>query len=694
MARDLKQRAMAQPQQTTGKGGDSLAQKVDAMQAQFAAAMPRGKEAVQLIRDAHTCLRMTPKLAECEHTSVLGALMTCAQLGLRPGVLGQAYLLPMYNGKQRRMEAQLIIGYQGLLELIYRSGMVQMVQARRVHENDEFVLEYGLEGDKLIHRPPASGPRGRVVKWYAIARFKDGGYAFTDPVSREEMEAHRDKYAMAKTRDGKIVGPWVTQFDEMADKGLALDTPIPTDGGWSTMGDLSVGDVVFDMNGDRTHVIAKSEVKNIGCYRVTLANGDVVVCDDEHRWLAGIGSNAARDGWKVQTIGEMYAAKQAGKAVTVPVAGAIDLPAVDLPIDPWLLGYWLGDGNSYGAQLTCSADDLTHVAGRVERAGYTIGAIRPDPRSNGRNVTFGVRGGLKKALADAGLITNKHVPDVYLRGSFEQRQALLQGLIDSDGHVSKDRGRVLFCNTNPALIDAVVELAASLGEVPARRWRTTFGFGKRSRHEVVEWQPSVLPATLPRKVKRVRPRKIAAYRSVKSIEPIESVPTQCIAVDSPTHTYLAGRTMVPTHNTVLRRLAKTLPKSPEVAWAIENDGAIRQDYTEHGIEHPVHVDSEVVVEDAPAVEADPKFNVGGGGDTGGGAPVKAPQEQQGAAPAPKHDRANLVDALDAAFTDQKITAQKDRLEWLANLVGDQVTTVDDLTDDEIVGAIDVLNGKK
>lgn len=347
MARDLKQRAMAQPQQA-GKGGDSLAQKVDAMQAQFAAAMPRGKEAVQLIRDAHTCLRMTPKLAECEHTSVLGALMTCAQLGLRPGVLGQAYLLPMYNGKQRRMEAQLIIGYQGLLELIYRSGMVQMVQARRVHENDEFVLEYGLEGDKLIHRPPATGPRGRVVKWYAIARFKDGGYAFTDPMTREEMEAHRDKYAMAK-KDGRVVGPWVTQFDEMADK------------------------------------------------------------------------------------------------------------------------------------------------------------------------------------------------------------------------------------------------------------------------------------------------------------------------------------------TVLRRLAKTLPKSPEVAWAIENDGAIRQDYTEHGIEHPVHVDSEVVVEDAPAVEK----------------PATETQDTDQQEPAaPRHDRGNLVAALDAAFTDQKITGQKDRLEWLANLVGDQVTTVDDLTDDEIFGAIDVLKGKK
>ena len=219
MGKGLAERAQAAPAQNSDtKKPLTLPQKIDRMQREFAMAQPQGMEAVQLIRDAQTVLRQTPKLSECDHTTVLGALMTCAQLGLRPGVLGQAYLLPLWNGRNRRMEAQLILGYQGLLELVHRSDRITMIAARRVYENDEFRLDYGLEEDVLIHRPPVEGPRGRVVKWYAIARFKGGGYAITDPITREEMERHRDQYAMAKKKDGTIVGPWVTQFDEMADK--------------------------------------------------------------------------------------------------------------------------------------------------------------------------------------------------------------------------------------------------------------------------------------------------------------------------------------------------------------------------------------------------------------------------------------------------------------------------------------------
>ena len=671
LGQDLKARAMAEPV-AQEKKAMTLPQKIERMQREFEMAQPKGMEAVQLIRDAQTCVRMTPKLAECEHASVLGSLMTCAQLGLRPGVLGQAYLLPLWNGRNRRFEAQLIIGYQGLLELIYRSDRIAMVQARVVHENDEFALEYGLEQDTLIHRPPATGPRGRAVKYYAIARFKGGGYAITEPRTREDMEQFRDKYAMAKKKDGTIVGPWATQFDEMAKKGLAVDTPIPTDAGWSTMGALTVGDIVLDMHGDRTVVVAKSEVKHIGCYRVTLTNGEQIVCDDEHRWVAAIGSNAARDGWDVFEIADLYKAKQSGQSVSMPVAGALDLPTADLPVDPWLLGYWLGDGSEGNAAFTCSTADLAHVQQRITAAGYTIGGVWPDKRSGGRTVQFGVRGGLKKALADLGVLGAKHVPAEYLRGSISQRQALLQGLIDSDGHVEKRRGRVMFDNTNPRLVDAVVELAASLGQVPNRSMRQARGFGRTVECGHVEWQPSIVPATLPRKVERIRPRELRTYRAVKSIERVDSVPTQCIAVDSPTRTYLAGATMVPTHNTMLRELAKTLPKSPEVQRAITHDGAVRQDYSAGGIDaRPDYIDGSV----EPDVETQ-------------GADEPQPADEP---PAPV-DRDSLEAALQAAFADQAMLDPKEQLEWLANLVTDKVEAIKDLTDAEIENAIAVLSG--
>ncbi|GIH69483.1 recombinase RecT [Sphaerimonospora thailandensis] len=189
-------------------------------QADFQAAMPRGIEAAQLIRDAMTCLRATPKLAECYAPSILGGLMTCAQLGLRPGVagLGHAWLLPMWNGKEGRRDATLIIGYRGYVELGYRHDKVVSIASRVVYSNDRFRLAYNLDGDVLEHEPYVDGPRGEPRLYYALARLQ-GGYALTEPWTQADMAAHRDRYAMAK-KDGQVIGPWAdpAQFVEMARK--------------------------------------------------------------------------------------------------------------------------------------------------------------------------------------------------------------------------------------------------------------------------------------------------------------------------------------------------------------------------------------------------------------------------------------------------------------------------------------------
>ena len=100
----------------------SLANQIQSMEKQFALAMPKGMEAQQLVRDALTCLRQTPDLALCTPASVLGSLMTCAQLGLRPGVLGHAYLLPFYDKRAGGKVAQLVVGYQGWWSLHTEAG--------------------------------------------------------------------------------------------------------------------------------------------------------------------------------------------------------------------------------------------------------------------------------------------------------------------------------------------------------------------------------------------------------------------------------------------------------------------------------------------------------------------------------------------------------------------------------------------
>lgn len=217
--------------------GQSLAQQIRGMESQFALAMPKGAEAAQLVRDALTVLRGTPKLAECEAATVLGGLMTCAQLALRPGVLGQAWLLPFYSTKNRRMEAQLIIGYKGLIALAHRSGQIKSLIARTVYSNDTFEIDYGLE-DKLVHRPTLVGDKGDPLGYYAVAKFTTGGHAFIF-VNHDDMIAHKNRFAMAKTREGQVVGPWA---DESSFEGMAHKTCVRELSKWMPQAtDLATG---------------------------------------------------------------------------------------------------------------------------------------------------------------------------------------------------------------------------------------------------------------------------------------------------------------------------------------------------------------------------------------------------------------------------------------------------------------------
>lgn len=176
------------------------------MEKEFAAAMPKGSEAAQLIRDAMTAMRKTPKLLECKPFTVFGALMTAAQLGLRPNVLGQCYVIP-YGG-----EAQFQIGYQGLIELAHRSGRVLSIVARTVYENDYFELEYNVDKDVMVHKPTLDGDPGKPRFYYARATLTDGGYQMTNPMTHAQMEAFRRKYSKASN------SPWNTEFEAMAHK--------------------------------------------------------------------------------------------------------------------------------------------------------------------------------------------------------------------------------------------------------------------------------------------------------------------------------------------------------------------------------------------------------------------------------------------------------------------------------------------
>ena len=346
-------------------------------------------------------------------------------------------------------------------------------------------------------------------------------------------------------------------------KALALDTPIATPSGWASMGDLRPGDVVFGAQGQPVSVVYASPIM-VGrrCYEVVFDDGEVIVADADHKWtLERQDGSGRRRRVETLTTDEMLRvgvsrAQSNGRnrfTFAVPLAGALDLPDRDLPVDPYVLGVWLGDGNSRAASLSVGDQDLDEMRRLLGACGLETGATRertcwrvaswkPGERTRGR----GIRAGLRSL----GLIANKHIPPAYLRASTAQRLALLQGLMDTDG--GAESGSVAsFCSAGPDLAGQVHELAASLGYRPRVRQHT------RGHWRVdVQCYRETTVFRLPRKTAALRSRSDAgarpfrnARRSIVAIRETASVPVRCIGVDAGDHLYLAGRAMIPTHNT-------------------------------------------------------------------------------------------------------------------------------------------------
>jgi recombination protein RecT len=195
-----------------------------AIKSQIALALPKHVTADRLARIALTEVRKVPKLAKCDQTSFLGAIMQCAALGLEPGgALGHCYLIPFENRRENRTEVQFIVGYRGMLDLARRSGQILSLEARAVYAKDHFEVELGLDS-KIVHKPAwGEADRGKLTFVYAVAKLKDGGVQF-EVMSAAEIEAIRDKsqgYVVAKkyAKEGQLPNsPWATNFDEMAKK--------------------------------------------------------------------------------------------------------------------------------------------------------------------------------------------------------------------------------------------------------------------------------------------------------------------------------------------------------------------------------------------------------------------------------------------------------------------------------------------
>jgi recombination protein RecT len=176
----------------------------------IAALLPKHLPPDKVIKLVLSAASRTPDLLECDANSILLAAMQSAALGLEPNTpLQQAYLVPYWNKKTGRKEAQFIPGYRGLITLAIQSGEIRSVQARAIYEKDSYSVRYGLD-ETIEHTPFLGGDRGPLVAVYSVAVFANGAKTF-DFMTRDEVERIK---AASKAK----VGPWVDHFDEMAKK--------------------------------------------------------------------------------------------------------------------------------------------------------------------------------------------------------------------------------------------------------------------------------------------------------------------------------------------------------------------------------------------------------------------------------------------------------------------------------------------
>ncbi len=355
-------------------------------------------------------------------------------------------------------------------------------------------------------------------------------------------------------------------------KALAIDTPIPTPGGWRVMGELRPGDEVFDEYGRPTTVTAATSIMwNRPCREVVFSDGQVITADVAHRWLT-LSKSERKHGkpGSVRTTGEIAQTLRAREEWNhhIPLAGPVQYPRQLLPIDPYVLGIWLGDGTSTKAEVTVGAGD-EQILDEIKEAGYAVwhatsprafrigglsrrhvGRIR-DPLTG----QFVMDDSLSSELRALDLMGNKYVPEMYLRSAYDQRLSLLQGLMDSDGYID-DIGRCEFISIRERLSDAVFELAASLGLRPVKRKKRVTLYGVECAPGFqVKFTPDFPVFRLARKAaKTKRTGKFHRFRSVVAVREVEPRPVKCIQVSNPAGLFLAGPSFIPTHNSSLGRL--------------------------------------------------------------------------------------------------------------------------------------------
>jgi replicative DNA helicase len=335
-------------------------------------------------------------------------------------------------------------------------------------------------------------------------------------------------------------------------KALALDTPLPTPTGWTAMGEVAVGDQLIGADGRPTTVAAATEVLHgRPCYEVEFSDGAVIIADAQHQWLT-----------ETRVLREVTTTEELRSNQAVVDTRPLDLPEQELPLPPYALGVWLGDGHSAGARITTADPEIVVY---LEADGLWV-----VPRDR---LSYGLP---QEILRSLGVLQSKHIPTSYLRASEAQRRSLLAGLLDTDGTVTNG-GAVVFSVTSRRLAEDARELVVSLGyRCGLTRKRVKGRTEDSSTAYTLTFSTVDDVFRLERKRllhKELKGPGRTGKRFVTAVRPIPSVPVRCVQVDGPDRLYLASRSMIPTHNSTLgldvARHASVRAGVPTVVFSLE-----------------------------------------------------------------------------------------------------------------------------
>ena len=418
---------------------------------------------------------------------------------------------------------------------------------------------------------------------------------FCDVVGDKPPAAHHKewhKYLCTGQDTECLIGIGGPNVDILSPRGpLAVSMPVATPHGWRPIGDIALGDLVFAEDGSLTEVIDIHDYEKSQTWNVIFSDGSSVVCDEQHLWKVRRIGTDAKNTWRLMTLNEIRTQKIVGvkgnwrtgtKGITetckegetpwldsrgyaryqIPITEPVQYPESDLPLDPYLLGALIGDGGlteSAGIRFTSMDEDIIERCKKSLPTGHEMISVfgsKYGYRIVKKTRKFGGQNQVLNFLRALGLqgkgSKDKFIPLEYKIACIEDRVALLQGLLDTDGTVGNNRsggGKVSFCSISYQLVLDVVELVQSLGGIatihsPQYNQYSMLN-GEKLRTENPSWKvgiklpASIVPFHVQRKAQAYKPcTKYLPCRSIVRIEPSTPEKVRCITVSHEKHTFL------------------------------------------------------------------------------------------------------------------------------------------------------------